>query len=335
MAWIKRNLLFVVGLFVAGLLIGAGVFYLLQQMERAAAATSDLEDKNKKLETLVGNDPYPEKKNIELAKVEQVRLGKFQSEALTFFQTNQVPTDLDPERFQTLLLTTIVGLDREAESSGTKLPAMDYSFSFAPEKGNTQIPVKMLGQLAAQLGDIRAISRVLFRAKIHSLTSLKRTGTVTNDYGNADILTGKKPGTDPITGALIRPYEIQFQTFSSELGEVLAGFANAPETILVKAVNIQKGTLTTEVAAVPVASPLLGGFGGGRLDPALAARYGLNRAPTPQPVAAAPAASTKAGEIVVDESPIQVTLALEVVKLPAPGAVATAPVKPARPAAAQ
>lgn len=335
MAWIKRNLLFVVGLVVAVALIGAGVFYLLQQMDRSTTATADLEGKNQKLDQLVQNEPYPEKKNIDLAKAEQLKLQKFLNEALSRFQTNLVAKDLDSQRYQSLLLGTIAELDRAAEQAGTKLPASDYAFTFGPQKANTQIPVSRLGELAAELADIRAISHVLFRAKVHSLSSLKRTGASTNDYGNPDIITGKKPVTEPITGAILRPYEVQFQCFSGEMGAVLAGFANTPETILVRAVNIQRGTLHTETAAAaPAALPPSMAQGGLRgMDPALAARYGLGRPQVAQPAAAAAAPAVKVGEVVVDEKPIQVSMLLDVIKLAAPGSVPAAE-KPARKAAA-
>ena len=335
MAWIKRNLLFVVGLVVAVALVGGGVYYLLEQMDRSTAAMADLEGKNAKLDQLVANEPYPERKNIEKAQEEQKNLERFLSDALSRFQTNNVPKDLDSQRFQSLLLGTIAELDRAADLAGTKLPASDYAFTFSPQKANTQIPVGRLGEFAAQLADIRAISHVLFRAKVHALTSLKRTGTSTNDYGNADIITGKKPVTEPVTGAILRPYEVQFQSFSAELGAVLAGFANAPETIVVRAVNIQRGTLHTESAAAPVAAaPTVNpAFRG--MDPALAARYGLGGR-TPQVPNAPPvttAAPVKAGEAVVDEKPIQVTLALDVIKLPAPGAAPAAEKTPKKAAA--
>lgn len=338
MAWIKRNLLFVVGLIVAFAMIGAGVYYLLQQMDRSSAATTELEGKNQKLDQLVANDPYPEKKNIDLAKAEQLKLQKFLGEALSRFQTNDVPKDLDSQRFQSLLLGSIAELDRAAEQAGTKLPASDYAFTFGPQKGNTQVPIGRLGELAAELADIRAISHVLFKSKVHALSFLKRTGASTNDYGNPDILTGKKPVTEPITGAVLRPYEVQFQSFSAELGSVLAGFANAPETIVVRALNIQRGTLPTDTAAVtalPNPAIAMGGYRGAGMDPALAARYGLGRPQVAQPAAVASTSTSnvKVGEAVVDEKPIQVTLSLDVIKLAAPGSAPAAEKAPRKAAA--
>lgn len=343
MAWIKRNLLFVVGLVIAIALIGGGVFYLLGQMDRSTTATSELEEKNRKLDELYANDPFPEKKNIELAKAEQVKLQKFLQEASTRFQTNEPPKGLDSQAFQSLLLGTIAELTHLAEEAGTKLPATDYAFTFAPQKGNSQIPQGRLAEFAGQVADIRAISHILFRAKVHALSSLKRAGASTNDYGNADILTGKKPLTDSMTGALLRPYEVQFQSFSTELGAVLAGFANSTDTIVVRAVNIQKGTLASpESANQAVAAPVPGLAGGfGRMDPAMARRYGLmGRMPVPPsaaPAAASPTTPGKPGDPVVEEKPIQVTIALDVIKLGGPNAAPAtkAPAAAARKPAAE
>ena len=330
MAWIKRNIPFVIGLVVALAMVGVGIFYLLAQMERASTATADLESSNRKLDEMLAHDPFPEPKNIAAAKAEQVRLQQFQAQALGMFQTNYVPKDLDSERFQLLLLSTLAELERAAAESGTKLPAADYSFTFTPQKGNTQIPVGRLGELAAQINDIRALAKYLFSAKIHALSHLKRAGTSTNDYGNADILTEKKTLTDPATGAVLRQYEVQFQSFSGEVGAVLSAFANAPETIVVRALNIQRGNLTTEAVTTAFVAPAATFPGGSRMDPALAARYGLNRPAAPQPAAAATTPTARPGEPVVDEKPVQVTLALDIIKLAAPGSPAATPGAAAR-----
>ena len=328
--------MFVVGLAVAVAMIGAGVWFLLEQMNRDAEAAATLEAKNQTLDQLYGNDPFPEAKNIALAKSEQVKLQKFLVTATSRFQTNQVPKDLDSQRFQELLLGTLAELEGAADAAGTKLPSSggqpttttDYAFTFGPQKGNSQVPVGRLGEFAAQLADIRAICHVVFRAKVHAITSLKRAGVSTNDYGSADILTGKKPVTDSVTGAVLRPYEVQIQTFSGELGDVLAGFANTPETIVVRAVNIQRGNLNLDNSQTPVAMPMAtypgmapGGFS--RLDPALAARYGLRPGGlgSPfQPVAPPTTTVARPGDPVVEEKPIQATLLIDVIKLGTPGA---------------
>jgi hypothetical protein len=271
---------------------------------------------------------------------------KFQAEAMARFQTNDVPKDLDSQRYQGVLLGTLAELERAAAQSGTKLPAQtsstggttEYAFTFGPQKGNTQIPVGRLGELTAQLADIQAIAQVIFRAKVHALTSLKRAGASTNDYGNADILTGKKPVTDPVTGAILRPYEVQFQSFSTELGDVVAGFANTPETIVVRAINIQRGTLNLETSSVTPVAPVQSPFGApgmpGGMDPALARRYGIaGRGMMPGAPVAAPAPVVNSSGAVVEEKPIQVTISLDVIKLAAPGtAVAKAPKRAAEPA---
>lgn len=68
MPWIKRNMVFVVSLAVALVLIGAGTFFIFSAKGDADAASGELESKKGEYDKLVTRDPYPNSKNIELAR---------------------------------------------------------------------------------------------------------------------------------------------------------------------------------------------------------------------------------------------------------------------------
>ena len=117
MAWIKRNLLFVVGLAVALVLLGVGVFYVLGTMQDAEAASVELSATNEKLDGLVKRPVYPNAKNIELVKAEQQRVDAFKARARARFGTIPKSESLNNASFKTLLEGTILNLSRNAERS--------------------------------------------------------------------------------------------------------------------------------------------------------------------------------------------------------------------------
>lgn len=345
MPWIKRNLLFVVGLAVAVALLGFGVFYLLSSKGRADEAATQLDQKNGEFDQLLNADPYPSEENIKAARQEQARVQKFIESARPQFASAAVPSDLDNAAFKNLLEGAIGAMTRDAERSGVKLPGEKYSFTFDEQRTQLQIGGKLLTPLAAQLGDIRSICRILFDAKVHNLLSLKRFPVGgTNETVSIDRHHARKITTNSVTGASVHHYEVTFQSFSPELARVLSGFVGASEAIVVKSINVEPGSFD------PAAAGGSGFAGPGGMDPTLAARYGMAGNPALSsrygagpgmagryglPQAASPTTAGRPGDPALDDKPLRVMLGLEIVKLPPPAPAGKAPTGevPAAPAA--
>ena len=85
MSWIKRNLAFVISLAVSAALLIGGAVYLFSAQSEAEAASGELEAKKNEYDTLVKREPYPNTKNIELAKAEQERFAQLKTQALATF----------------------------------------------------------------------------------------------------------------------------------------------------------------------------------------------------------------------------------------------------------
>jgi hypothetical protein len=313
MPWIKRNLVFVISLAVALLLIGAGTFYIFSAKGDADTASGELESKKSEYDKLVQRDPYPNSKNIELAKAEQARLLTLRTNVLrTFSQYPKIET-LDDASFKALLSQVISELEREADRKGVKLPAPSgsstkYNFTFDTQRRELRLPPNTLQPLALALTDIKDVCQLLFASKIHSLVSIRRTAIGTNETAGSGDLLSKKVTTNSVVKAGIHPYEVQFQCFTSELDDVFNRLVAAQNAYVIKVVNIERGTASDEsgAAAPPIAA----------VNPmqAMMARYGRMM---PQPAAAAPAAAStgKIGEVVLEQKPIKVTLGIEVVRL--------------------
>lgn len=330
MSWIKRNLAFVISLAVAVALLIGGAVYLFSAQSEAEAASGELEAKKNEYDTLVKREPYPNAKNIELAKAEQVRVAELKTESLATFSQYPAFSALDDASFKALLTRTIGELERSAERRGVKLPSgsgsgSKYNFTFDTQRRELRLAPNTLQPLALALTDIREFTEILFASKIHSLVSIKRTPIGTNETaGTGDILS-KKVGTNSVVAAGIHPYEVQFQCFSSELGEVLSRFVAASNAYVLKTINVERpsadGAEGSGETAQP--NPAMGMM-------ALMSRYGLRPGmgtmpPATQPAATQPAASGKVGDVVLEQKPIKVTLGFEVVRLAPPPAATQAP----------
>ena len=316
MEWVKKNLGFVIGLAVAVVLLGAGIWYSLGTMGESSAADGELQAKKQQLDELVKRDPYPDQANIQLAKDEESRVNAFVLEARKKFSVRQLPAQLDNASFKSLLETTLTNLVRDADRAGVKLPEK-YNFTFKDQREKLQLPAATLVPLTSHLENLDKICRVLFDAKVHSLESLKRSSVGSDEMGGTGDLLTKKVSTNSTLGAVVYPYEIVFQGFSQELAKVLTGLVNSSDAYVIKTLNVERGSLDSGSATPSATGPAMAipGMPPG-MDPALARRYGMFGRGQPQAQAAAPPpTATRPGELVLDEKPLRVTLGIEVVSL--------------------
>ena len=327
MAWIKRNILFLVGSLIAlGLLGGAGYYLFTRNQlnnelkEKVDAAYADAE-------SVTHQTPGPgddKVDNIKAAKEQVAQMRALLAHQKNFFcPIAPIPSSADStnaisdQKFASALRDTINELQHDAANSSVQLPPR-YDFSFSAIKSKIQFTdrANSLPQLAQQLGEIRAICDIVFRARVNSLDSLRRVRVSPDDKEAPDYLE-----LQPITNelAVIEPYEVVFRSFSGDLAGVLAGFANSTNGFRVKTVTVEPSAAlmagTTEVptyVAPSVVAPvrsLLSEEDGPSVRPAPAAS-----APVYTPTVAA-----RGGlPTVINEHPLKVTLMLELVKLNLP-----------------
>lgn len=274
MDWIKRNLYFLAGSFVALVLMGLAGWYLYSKGQENAETLGKLEEQYDKLKRLNEQRPHPgsdKVDNIKAAKEQQVELQACLQKARAHFQPcPRIPapeaTNVTSQEFSSALSRTIDELQRAATKANVTLPGREsgssaaYSFSFAAQRQRLAYAAGSPDLLAVQLGEVKAICEVLFQANINSLESLRRERISEDDY--------KGPQTDYLPEhsetnelAVLTPYEVVFHCFSSELAGVLAGFASSPYSLQVKTINVEPAPAVvapaTPAAPVVYAMPVL------------------------------------------------------------------------------
>jgi len=352
MAWIKRNLGFVIGSLVALVLMGLPGFYLYSKWSLNSSIVGQLDEQYAELDRLNKLNPHPGEPgkidNIEEAKNQQKQLRDILNKSRTHFERiapiPDMPKVADPD-FSRALSRTIDELQKQATSTSVNLPPKtaggSYSFSFEAQKSRVSFAPGSLRGLSVQLGEVKAICDILFQAKINSLESLRRGSF------SPDVASSPQAQTDYIARhsttnelAVLSPYEITIRCFSSELAAVVAGFASSPYGLIVKTLNVEPGvTATPEEGAAATMAPApvvaqpqpqpVPRTSTAEAERAMQSRYGPGgpsgrgeggrpRYQPPPPVTPAPAPAPAAHgglPTVLDEKQLKVTMTVDVVKL--------------------
>jgi len=352
MSWIKRNLIFLIGALVAVLLMGAAGWYLYTQWQTYDENRDKLNKDYSDLDTLNKQNPHPgagEINNITNAQgqaKEWLALGDQARHKFERIPAIPDQSQITDQAFSAALSRTISQLQRDATNSSVALLTPGYSFSFEAQNSKMSFAPGSLEPLSVQLGEVKAVCDLLFKAKINSLVSIRRERVSADDQAAnpTDYVMDQSQTNEQ---AVLTPYQLSFHCFSQELAAVLAGFANSPYGFLVKTINVERGApaaLVPEAASVepvqPVAPAAVAAAQPGRRsdsEAAFARRYGFGPGgaggrgrpgpgsvtpprPVPQPVAptpgVAPVAPTRSGPVIVlDEGQLKVEMVLEVVKV--------------------
>ncbi len=332
MAWIKRNLWFVVLSFVALVLIGVGVFYLVTQVSNESTAASAISDKYQELTKLNQLNPHPgndQIDNIKNARAQEAALKAYLAKLTPLFQKIPAIPDnsgtsnkVSNSEFAAQLRNTVSELRRVAAQQSVILP-QDYYFSFESQRKVMIFDPSGLEKLAVQLGEVKVLSEILFGAKVNSLDSLRRESVSTNDNNPSDYISEK---TTVGTLADFAPYELTFRCFSSELAYVLSHLAGSTHGFIVKSISIEStGSIANDDnGGNPAGQPLPGQFaprGAEGYPPGYRPQIPFGEGGATPPRAYAPAASpasassAKGPQVFLTEKPFRVTLLVEVVKL--------------------
>lgn len=308
MSWIKRNLLFVISGVLVLVLLGLAGYYLYAQWSVNSEKTTKLEESYENLTRIANLQPNPGNDKVDNISIAKEHQGKVRSviDATTnlFMPVPAIPpgTNVSSEAFAAALRRTVDELTRSAATASVTVQPR-YDFSFAAQRPLVKFAAGSLDPLAAQLGEVKAICDVLFKAKINTLYNLRRTRVSEDDLKGPQSDYLETTSTTNELAVLV-PYEVTFYGFSGELAAVLAGFANQSNGFIVTTLNVEPGT-PSSVPVDPYATAAMGAEGMER-------RFGG----MPQPVApVAPVAGRGGLPVMLDERQLKVTMGVTVVKL--------------------
>lgn len=311
MAWVKRNLGLVVGGVIAlALLVVAGL-YFWSSYQKDVAVTAQLDETTDRFKSLLTRPLHPggdgaKVNNIELLREENKRLQQFLEEVKSRFGKREIPTNISNRDFRALLDNTVHDLQRSADQFGITIPGKkDYWFTFAPQK--TAVEFKNIETLTHQLMDVKDLVEILYSAKIHDLVGIRRVAASSDENNPNDFLTDKKASTNDY--AIVMPYELKFQGFSSELARVLDRLVSSKRTFIVRNIGADKAPAEGSSMGEGFPSPMM-------MDPRYGSRYFNRYASAPPPTA--PARPQRPSNVLLDENKLLIVLQVDAVRLKDP-----------------
>lgn len=310
----------VVGGAVALALLGVAIFFLMKQMGQYGAVSEELDGATENFRQILDRKNHPgggKINNIELAKKDHERLVALVGQVRNEFGPAESKTNLTNREFRALLDTTITRLQRESDRKGIQLPDgnKDYWFTFNSQK--TTVEFKSLQNLSLALMEVGDLVEIMYEAKVHDITGIKRVSAGTDDTGVGDYITDKKMATNQFT--IHAPYEISFQGFTTELENTLEGLIKSKRAFVVKNIIAEKAP---ENRASPGMFPPAFGnpYGERRYGMGGPGRFPPGFAPPPQqPAPGAGSFPRPVGpgglQTMLDEHKLKFTLTLEAVRL--------------------
>jgi hypothetical protein len=309
MAWIKRNLFFVVGGLVTLVLLGGGGFYIYQELTRNSTASDKLNEIYGTLKSLQEQKPAPGNEKIDntkIAKEQRQQLEAWIQSAGKFFKPipSIPPDNITSETFAGALRRTVDLLQHEADAAGVILPPK-YDFSFSAQRPLVKFASGSLAPLSVQLGEVKAIAEIVLSARVNALDGIQRVRVSDDDASGSQ---GDYIDEQPITNnlAIITPYVVTFRSFTPELSRVIGAFATSSNAFVIKAINIQPAGTSGAPSDAQMGTPP--GFMPGAMPGQ--AMPGQMPPPTVAPVTAKGGLTT-----VLKEQLLRVSMEVELVKL--------------------
>jgi hypothetical protein len=312
MAWIKRNLFFVIGGILALGLLGGSGFYIYQGWSRNSAASDKLNESYNTLNDLSSKKPGPGNdkiNNTETAKDQEKQVRDWITSASAYFQPiSPIPTNspVTSEAFAAALRRTVAQLQSEADTASVALPPK-YDFSFAAQRQLMQFAPGSLGLLSAQLGEVKAMAEIIFSARVNALDGIQRVRVSDDDAsGPQSDYVAESSVTNDL--AVLTPYIITFRSFTPELSRVISAFATSSNAFIIKSINVQPAGAATGIDAPAGGMPFNGP--GGYMPPGGIPQLGGMPPPmTPPP-------PSKGGlQTILKEQLLRITIEVELVKL--------------------
>lgn len=238
MLWIKRNLFLVIFGVIALGLLGWSVMFFMGKRAANTKLEEDLQAAKSQLDALYAKDPFPNETNINDARAQVVRVRKDVNAVKEYFQPVLFEKVADKD-FTVLLQNTLVDLQKRAQQVGIQLPEPDYAFSFKAQKNALTFAPGSFPTLPMQLAEIKALTEIIYEAKINRITNIKRMKVTTDDPEGSPDYHQLTTQTNTFTQTVSNPYQFEIHSFSGDLGKVIEGLYKSKHGFILKSLHVE------------------------------------------------------------------------------------------------
>ena len=262
MSWAKRNLYFLVSCIVAVVLLGAAGWYCYSEWQSNNANWDQLKGAYDQLTQLATKKPNAGNDTVNNTAAAREQAGEVKNRVADreklFAPVRPIPNTtnhLEDRLLAGAVRDTISQLRASAAQHNVTLPGMqqqfqpgqpppqsDFAFSFTLQAGKTVYDPNSWDILSKQLGEVKLICDTLFSSRVAALDAVQRERTAdeSNPTGNVTMSPDYVDSASVTNGStIVAPYQVTFECFTPELGNVLSSFANQAHTVIVKTLDIQ------------------------------------------------------------------------------------------------
>jgi len=338
MGWLKRNLIYVIGGIIALAAIGGAYVFVNGASQRKQEAMDALGVYTNTVNRLISARPYPSVEAIDKVNNEAEVLKVFTAEAEKLFEY-QKPRRMRSQDFKVHLINSLVKLRADATNNNIRIPR-NFNFTFGHLLPMPNLLQYSIEPLSMHLQDVQEICRILYEARVHSITGIQRVTAYPREPGGAVLMGDVAVRTNLTTAEAVftsTPLRFSFRGFTSELTEVLNLLASDDRFYVVRKVEVEgsRPRRATGVNAMLGGAGLMGeeggaeagggeeGGGSAAMAPISGNANDLLRIAQMRAAAVLRARAARGGVVpqgpslvtVVDEKPLQVTMLVDVVKV--------------------
>jgi hypothetical protein len=213
-------------------------YLLLSDLDQNKEASAKYSSDKSSLESFEKKVPYPDRPNIEAAEKDAVRVRDFLAEFRKPFAGFPPQPTLNDQQFKAYLQQCIQQFAADATNAGVGLPPpnpVPYAFSFSQQVNVFNYPSDAIQPWMQELTEIKAILRILFDAKINYLQAIRRPAVPGEEAAGDDYM---QAGIVSNASTVVTPYCVNFRGFSSEIANVLAGVAASSNCLIVRVLHV-------------------------------------------------------------------------------------------------
>jgi hypothetical protein len=236
MAWIKRNLFFVLSLAAGLILTGYCAWLFRADYNANEDVNKEYAEDVQKLDELQKKPDYASKENIAKAQEETKQVKQVLSDLRNTFTPFPPPPKVDDKGFSAYLEDTISELRTKATNSQVALPD-NFAFGFTDLRDKISFPAANIPLWMGQLAEIKAICGILYGAQINSIVWFKRAAVnPTDQFNTPNDSFGARIVNQPML--TVTPYKIEFRAFTLSLAAVMERLAKSSNCFVVKNVVV-------------------------------------------------------------------------------------------------
>lgn len=327
--YLKRHLLGIVGLLLAGGFVAGGFVLNGKFATSMETAKAEYEGAVANRDKIQNSSVKVDSKNVAVLRDVAKEYTDFVTSAGQVFGS-KIPAPMNSNDYLNYMVQTIALLNEQATNNLVRVPNdlltradLNFSFTFAPLMTQAEISEDKIPELQVQMEDIKNICQILFDSRIQSIEQIQRNRVTTEDrkaLANPNYLDTRQAYTNSIS--VVRPYRVKFRCLSNGIAKTLSGFAKQDTFYVVRTLEVTPAGASTATGGDSGMDSGMGSEMGSEMGSGLGSGSGIGMTPGVVPgMGSNPGGATQTTNIVQSPAYVQYLVRMGLTAPPATNVV--------------